>query len=283
MKPFIIVPMYNVESWIQHNLEMLKKQVYREFYCILIDDMSTDSTVRKVQNEIAGDPRFELVVNKIRKFALRNIYEGISALNVGDEDVLILIDGDDSLLHSKALSHLMEAYESEDCWLTYGSYEDALGRRGDICKMYPDQIVAKNKFRKYSFQGAHPRSFKAKLWRQIHEDSFCATPSELDAVRKRALLKGCFRTWYYWKNIVPADIHDESGRFFRRCYDKTILYPMFEMAGNHASFIEPPLYRYNGSSLPLPYDKNKIYLSKWLTRCIRSIVIAKPRYDRISL
>ena len=66
MKLHIVVPMYNVEGWIEQNLEVLKQQTYREFSCILIYDMSTDNTVRKVQNEIATDSRFELVVNNIR-------------------------------------------------------------------------------------------------------------------------------------------------------------------------------------------------------------------------
>jgi len=275
--------MYNVESWVERNLAMLKKQTYGEFSCILIDDMSTDNTVRKVQNEIAGDSRFELVVNTIRKFALRNIYEGIAMLNPGEDDILLLIDGDDSLLHSKALAHLVTTYESKECWLTYGSYEDARGRRGDICRRYPDRVLTKNNVRKYPFHGAHPISFRFKLWRRIDASSFCAAQSELDTVRKRALLKWRFRTWYYWKSVVLEDIHDESGRFFRRCYDKTIFYPMLEMAGKHALFIDEPLYRYNGSALPLPYDIEKNHISKWLTRCIRSIVMAKPSYKKISL
>ena len=136
---------------------------------------------------------------------------------------------------------------------------------------------------KYPFRGAHPRSFKAKLWRRIRKESFCATQRELDAVKKKALLRGNLRSWFHWRNITVEDLHDNSGRFLRRCYDKIILYPMFEMAGHHVKFLEKQLYLYNGSDIPLPYDEDKIHIAKWLTRCIRSIVIAKPPYQPIYL
>lgn len=281
MNLYIIVPMYNVESWIRLNVSMLKGQVYSDFRCILIDDMSTDGTLQAAGREIAGDSRFELIANKTRKFALRNIYETISFLDPKDEDALVLIDGDDSLLHSKALEKIVKAYESSNCLLTYGSYEDNLGRRGDLCKKYPDYVIDKNLVRNYRFLGAHPRTFKYELWRQIRKDSFCATQSELDAARRKAFLTGRFRHWHYWNKVALKDIHDESGSFFRRCYDKAILYPMFEMAGSRVHFIKNPIYRYNNSNLPLPYDKDKLHISRWLTRCIRSIVKTKSRYQSI--
>lgn len=278
---YVIVPMYNVESWIGRNVAMLKKQFYSDFHCMLIDDMSADGTFREARREIAGDSRFEIIGNTTRKFALRNISEAISFLSPKDDDALVLIDGDDSFLHSNALKKIVNAYESSDCLLTYGSHTDKRGRRGDICRKYPDDVVQRNSVRNHRFLGAHPRTFKYKLWRQVETDSFCATQSELDAAKKRAFLRGQFRSWYYWKNVSLQDIHDETGRFFRRCYDKAILYPMFEMAGSRVQFIEDLIYCYNSSNLPLPYDKDKIHISRWLTRCIRSIVKAKPCYRPI--
>lgn len=84
MKLYIIVPMYNVEKWIRQNLTMLKQQTYKDFHCLLIDDVSTDDTLRTAKNEIADDTRFEIKANMTRKFALRNIFEGISILNLDD-------------------------------------------------------------------------------------------------------------------------------------------------------------------------------------------------------
>ncbi len=274
----IIIPMFNVEKWIQHNVEMLKQQSSQDFHCILINDMSTDKTVEAAQKAIAHDSRFELIVNTSRKLALRNIYDTIALLNPADEDVLILVDGDDALLNSEALTHVMKAYESEDCWMTYGSFQYETGERGSVCKPYPPNILEKKKIRGFEFRAAHLRTFRAGLWKQIKENAFYATPDELNKARIRALLRGKLRPWYYWRNITLEDIHDPSKRFFRRCYDKAIFFPMFELAMHHAVFIQEPLYLYRDSNIPLPYD-TKASMSKWLTRCIRSIIINKPAYE----
>lgn len=276
----IIIPMYNVEGWIPHNVDMLKKQTHQYFRCRIVNDMSTDRTFEAAEKAITGDPRFELINNTERKCALKNIYESINALNLEDEDVIVLIDGDDRLLHSRALERVASAYESDECWMTYGSHENEQGRRGKDCKPYPDKVLETGTIRKYDFRAAHPRTFRAKLWQKIKENAFCATQQEINTVRIKALLKGKIRAWHYWQNIELSDIHDPSGKFFRRCYDKTILFPMFEMAGRHAVFIEEPTYLYRDSGIPLPYV-TKTENAKWITRLIRAVVFSKPSYKHL--
>jgi glycosyltransferase involved in cell wall biosynthesis len=48
----IIVPMYNVEDWIESTIKSVKEQIYTNYQCIIIDDMSTDSSVDIVKNLI---------------------------------------------------------------------------------------------------------------------------------------------------------------------------------------------------------------------------------------
>lgn len=45
MKASVIIPMYNEERYISRCLESLKKQTFKNFETILIDDGSTDKTV----------------------------------------------------------------------------------------------------------------------------------------------------------------------------------------------------------------------------------------------
>ena len=40
----IVVPMYNVEKWVKNTINTIKKQSYRNFECVVIDDISTDSS-----------------------------------------------------------------------------------------------------------------------------------------------------------------------------------------------------------------------------------------------
>ena len=118
----IVVPFYNVQDWIKFNIRSVKKQDYDNFTCVLVDDISTDNTVEIIEKEIVGDDRFVLIKNQKKKFALRNIYEGILAANPQPEDVVVTLDGDDWLSSANILSYLNDFYNREDCWLTYGSY-----------------------------------------------------------------------------------------------------------------------------------------------------------------
>ena len=54
----IIVPMYNVEEWVETTIQSVKEQTYKNYQCVLVDDMSTDGTVKTVRKLIKGDKRF---------------------------------------------------------------------------------------------------------------------------------------------------------------------------------------------------------------------------------
>lgn len=45
----VIIPMYNEERYIARCLESLSKQSYKDFEVILVDDGSTDNTIRVAQ------------------------------------------------------------------------------------------------------------------------------------------------------------------------------------------------------------------------------------------
>ena len=65
----IIVPFYNVEKWIKICIRSVKVQNYKDFQCILIDDMSTDKTAEIVREEIDTDPRFTFIENTEKAYA----------------------------------------------------------------------------------------------------------------------------------------------------------------------------------------------------------------------
>lgn len=56
----IIIPMYNVESYIAECIESLKMQTYANFQCLLVDDGSIDNTVSRVSELVGKDIRFQL-------------------------------------------------------------------------------------------------------------------------------------------------------------------------------------------------------------------------------
>jgi len=87
----IIIPLYNVEKWIKVCLMSVKKQNYKNFECIVVDDISTDNSVEIIKQITKNDDRFRLIINKEKKYALKNIYEAILLSDPKDEDIIVTL------------------------------------------------------------------------------------------------------------------------------------------------------------------------------------------------
>jgi glycosyltransferase involved in cell wall biosynthesis len=84
--------------------------------------MSTDNSNLVINKNIENDERFKLVVNSEKKYALGNIVSTLVDNKFDDEDVNILLDGDDWLPCGNVLSRLDKEYSEKECLMTYGSY-----------------------------------------------------------------------------------------------------------------------------------------------------------------
>ena len=219
----IIVPMYNVEDWIESTIKSVKEQIYTNYQCIIIDDMSTDSSIDIVKNFLKDNDKFILIENKTKKFALQNIVEGIEIVCSDKEDVIITLDGDDWFTHKNVLQKLNHYYLNNNIWLTYGNHVNFPdGEPYWPLFKYPDNIIETNNFRNFRFLASHLRTFKYKLWKEI-------------------------------KN---QDLLDENGNYYQTAWDLAIMFPMLEMCGNKFLFISENLYVYNNKN---PLNDYKLY------------------------
>lgn len=87
----VIVPVYNVENYLDDCIQSLQNQTYRNFEAILVNDGSTDRSLEILEHYAAKDAR-------LRVFSKKN--EGLSATrNVALEkvsgDYIFLLDSDD--------------------------------------------------------------------------------------------------------------------------------------------------------------------------------------------
>jgi glycosyltransferase involved in cell wall biosynthesis len=284
MKFHIITAMYNVEEWIVENIRFLKEQTYPNFQVILVDDISTDNTVKLVRAAIQGDDRFRLIINREKKFKTRNVVEAIEAANPSDEDVIVMVDGDDRLAHKDVLKRLESVYRERDCWMTYGSFCDSQGVRFKRCGAYKKSVIESNRFRHSYWLGFHLKTFKYNLWTKLNMNIFQVTDSEIRSALVRAISRLQFRRWRQWKNIKAADLHDASGKYIIRVDDKAFSFPMLEISGEKACFIDEVLYLFRTERTPYGgpdqnYGKNKS--EKWHTRLIRDILSHKKPYERL--
>ena len=283
MRFHIVIAMYNVDPWISGNIQVLREQSWRNFNCILVDDVSTDNTVRQAVAAMGDDDRFTLIENREKKYKTRNVVEAIESCGADDEDVIVMVDGDDRLAHTQVLAKLAEVYRQSDCWMTYGSYRNLEGARDSVCCPYSSRVINSGCFRKTRWLASHLKTFKYKLWKRLDMEIFNVTEREIARARWRALLSLKVRTWWQWRNIQRLDLLDASGRFIRRVDDKAFTYPMLEMSGSRAVFIKDILYQYGlpgGHAACEPvYGEDKS--EKWHTRLIRDIIVRKSPYPRI--
>ena len=219
----IISSFYNVEKWIKRTILSIKHQNYKNFQCILIDDMSTDDTLEIIKKEIKDDHRFVLIENQEKKYALGNITSALDKLEADKNDIVVFLDGDDWFAHGRVLSSLNNIYNNNDCWMTYGSYiEYPAMIKGKFCRQIPNQVIDNKLYREAPWTTSHLHSFKYGLWQKLD---------------KKYLHEGDNIKYHFWG-----------------AHDLVLTYPMLEMCGHKSHFIKEILYVYNRQN-PLNVDK----------------------------
>ena len=241
----IIVPLYNVEKWIKYCIRSIKIQTHTDFECIIIDDISTDNSQEIIKNEIKDDNRFRLITNTEKKYALKNIHDALIECNPDDEDIVVTVDGDDWLSSKDVLKTVNELYQTNGCWMTYGSYaEFPSKKRGKFSKQIPSHIIETNTYRKHEWCSSHLRTFKFHLWANIDKKDF---------------------------------INPKTNKFIKAAWDLAFMFPMLEMSAYKATYIKDIMYIYNRGN-PLNEDKVNHNVQLNEEKYIRN----KKPYERIS-
>ena len=128
----IIVPIYNVEKYLEPCIESILASTYRDFELILVDDGSTDGSSEISKRYAKQDSRVKFIhkdnggVSSARNEGIKN----------STGDYVMFIDGDD-MIHPQMLEVLYEAILCGDYDLAMAKsvkvYEsDILGRRRSI-------------------------------------------------------------------------------------------------------------------------------------------------------
>lgn len=117
MRVSIIIPAYNVESYIERTLNSCVKQSYPDIEIVVVNDGSTDGT--------------EIIVNSFndeRVVKLTQANKGVSAarnlgLQTATGDFCVFLDGDD-WLETDAVKQLVESYKREKSF-SISTFKDA--------------------------------------------------------------------------------------------------------------------------------------------------------------
>jgi len=111
MKASIIVPFYNVENEIGTCLDSIFEQTYPSIEVILVNDCSTDNSLKVVERYCAAHPRFETIIKTLERnsgaSAARN-----AGINCSTGDYLFFLDSDDAISPT-CIEHLTRPLEQK--------------------------------------------------------------------------------------------------------------------------------------------------------------------------
>lgn len=220
----IVIPVYNSVSWISECIKSIALQSYTNWRAIIIDDASTDGTLEVIKQTLSTYPnknQFRLFVRNMNVGALENTVFGTNSICSNDEDIIVVVDGDDHLIDSDVLNYLNGVYQDENIWLTHGSYIQSSDRSvGSFNQMVTNTRTYR---RAQAYTTSHLRTYKFKIWKKIKDE----------------------------------DLKDIFGHYYRITGDLAVMFPLIEMAGaNRIKYIERPLYVYNDQNSINDHKKN---------------------------
>lgn len=241
----IIVPSFNSVDYISKTLHSIEIQNFKNYDVCVIDDCSTIPMQREIITEFCQRNQWISLFNDKNYGALFGLVHAIRILQCQDDDVIIVIDGDDWLAHETVLNRLFQVYSEKDIYLSWGQCE--IFPAGNTPMKYaqpiPQMVIDQKLYRDIPFVFWHPATFKYFLWRHINDN----------------------------------DLRDINGEYFRILKDKATLFPMLEMAGNRIHFIDETLYIYN---LDNPLNDYASTPREEFER-VDKLIASRPRYSTL--
>ena len=105
----IVVPIYNVEKYLRECLDSISEQTYKNFECIMVNDVSTDSS-QQIAEEYLADSRFKLI-NQSKKGLSGARNTGIS--HIREESTFVAFVDSDDYMYPDFLETLIEHIEDD--------------------------------------------------------------------------------------------------------------------------------------------------------------------------
>lgn len=226
-KVSIIVPVYNAESYLAEAIESVLKQTCRDFELLLIDDRSTDNSLKICEGYRAKDGRITVLENHSEKHGpgpARNI-----GLEYAAGEYIYFMDADDWIepdLLEQALNRIQE--DSSDL-VSFGSIREYFGKRhiSQRSRAFETRIWTSEEIRCNILEYWKVRSIT--LWshlirhRAIGDLRFADIPlSEDDCFFYQLLTRvtsvSYLNQWLYHYRILPSSISHQWNARWMECH-----------------------------------------------------------------
>ena len=99
MKFLIIIPTHNEEKNILFTLKSLQQQTFQDFFCVIVNDGSTDKTREIVEEFIKDNSKFKIHNLELSKHqpgakVVRTFIKGLESVDLNDFDIICKFDAD---------------------------------------------------------------------------------------------------------------------------------------------------------------------------------------------
>ena len=251
-KFIIIVPFFNPGVKLLKNCILsIEKQKYKNYDVCFINDKSTkeideiDTLIKNYTEKY----NWKYIKNEQNYGPMYSRLAGINYINPSSEDIIVLLDGDDSLYKDIVLNKLNLIYVNENVLVTFGNFirknmnGSTTGKRSYQCNLNFKDIINKNNFRKHTFF-SHLKTFKYKLLKYIDTNSF-----------------------------------KKDNEYIRSSTDVALMTPLLEISGNRIACINDILYSYTIDN-PISFMNDKDTFNKQTknARYIQSL----PKYKYVN-
>lgn len=194
----------NNGATVDKTLRSVLFQNYETYRVIYIDDASTDGSflqARDVIYESGHASKVLLVQNEHPEGTISNLLR--AAENCLDDEILVVVGGEDLLAHEWVLQKLNQYYANPDLWMTYSKYLE-------LPTFIPGENLsdkdAQNP-RNISLPPLHLKTFYAALFKNVQEDDLIY-----------------------------------QGAFMPDSADLAYMIPLLEMAKGHIQYLDEVLY-----------------------------------------
>ena len=116
-KVSVIVPAYNISTYIAEALKSLERQSFKEFEVLIVDDGSTDNTAEVVKSFCQRDSRFRLLQKQNGGLASARNY----GIRHAQGEYIALLDGDDIYQPDKLVTHVIQLDRSREVGIVYSA------------------------------------------------------------------------------------------------------------------------------------------------------------------
>jgi GT2 family glycosyltransferase len=115
----VVIPCYNEERFVADAIESVRRQSFTDWECIVVDDASTDRSLKVISDAVAKDDRFRVLRHRVNSGlgASRN-----TGLRAARGRFITFLDSDDMLMGDSLLDRVIALSQSMDDPHVIGSY-----------------------------------------------------------------------------------------------------------------------------------------------------------------